>query len=506
MQQNRKRLGVACILVILVSSFAIRYNPIPITWELAEIKRFHLQPPDSTVSVAYANEEYYNALPEHIIYKTYPVYIQELAPVNYLDSLRQLEPEIAFDLTKIKTQEDWIKAGELVFNWPVASYRKIEGKVPHLSSTAFQNNHGKYSKKGIYPANHYIIAEKGKIQLGSLSCASCHTRVMDNGEIIAGAQGNVFSLSGFANDIESGKIPYQAILQENQKLTFVPWIEQHTKNLTVSKEEFVKYLRNLPLGVSDRSGMAFLYPLTIPSLIGLKDIEYLDHTGLMRHDNPGDLMRYAAFNQGMDMLTAYNGYIPMGIENNSKLPDHTSWRHPFGYVPKRYSDAQLYALTQYIYSLQPPVNPNKFAKALLKEGSVIFHKAGCVTCHTPPLYTNNMLTPVNGFEPPDAHLKMYNIFNVSVETDSVTALYSRRATGYYKVPSLRGVWYRSAFFHNGHLTKLEEVFDPKRLKSDYVPSGYLPPQVKSLAVKGHPFGLDLTEKEKEALIAYLKSL
>jgi hypothetical protein len=506
MKEKKKWLGVAGILVILASSFAIRYNPIPITWDLAEIKRFHLPPPDSTVRVVYANEEYYNSLPEHIIYKSYPVFVRELAPPNYLDSLRQLEPEIAFDLTKIKTQEDWIKAGELVFNWPVASYRKIEDMVPHLSSVAFNNNRGKYSKEGIYPANRYFIAEKGIIQLGSLSCASCHTRVMEDGEMVAGAQGNVFSLTGFANDIESDKIPYQAIQQENQKLTYVPWIVQDTKNSTVSKEEFVKYLRNLPLGISDRSGMAFLYPMTIPSLIGLKDIEYLDHTGLMRHDNPGDLMRYAAFNQGMDMLTTYNGYIPIGIEKNSKLPDVTAWRHPFGYLPKRYSDEQLFALTQYIYSLKAPDNPNKFPKALLKEGSLVFHKAGCVTCHTPPLYTNNTLTPVNGFEPPDAHFKKYNIFNVSVETDSVTALYSRRATGYYKVPSLRGVWYRSAFFHNGHLTQLEEVFDPKRLNPDYVPSGYLPPQVKSMAVKGHPFGLDLTDKEKVALLAYLKSL
>jgi hypothetical protein len=506
MRHNKKWLGIAGIIIMLASSFAISKNPIPVTWLLSEIKRFHLTPPDSNVSVIYASEEYYNALPEHIIYKSYPVYIREQAPSNYLDSLRQLEPEIAFDLKKIKTQEDWIKAGELVFNWPVASYRKIEDKVPHLSSVAFNNNRGKYSKEGIYPANRYIIAEKGKILLGSLSCASCHTRVMENGEMVSGAQGNVFSLTAFANDIESGKIPYHAIQQENSKLSFVPWGVQDTKNTSVSKEEFVKYLRNLPLGVSDRSGMAFLYPLTIPSLIGLKDLKYLDHTGLMRHDNPGDLMRYAAFNQGMDMLTSYNGYIPIGIKKNSKLPDVADWRHPFGYLPKRYSDAQLYALTQYIYSLTSPANPNKFSKALLKEGSIVFHKAGCVTCHTPPLYTNNMLTPVNGFEPPDLHFKLYDIFNVSVETDSVTALYSRRATGYYKVPSLRGVWFRGAFFHNGHLTKLEEVLDPKRLNDNYVPSGYLPPHLKSMAVKGHPFGLNLTDKEKTALVAYLKSL
>jgi ferredoxin-like protein FixX len=505
---TKKNLFILTVLVavVITSSFYWGVEDIPKTWDMKAIKRFHLPPPDSTVKVVYASEEYYNSLPEHVIYKTFPVYVREFEPKGYLDSLRNLEPEIMFDVSKLKTQADWIKAGELVFNWPVASYRKIEDKVSHITSAAFKNNRGKYSKEGLYPANRYIIAEKGKIQLGSLSCASCHTRVMENGEMVAGAQGNVFSLTGFANDIESGKIPYQAIQQENHRLSFVPWMAQDTKHTAVSKEEFVKYLRNLPLGTSDRSGMAFLYPLTIPSLIGLKDIKYLDHTGLMRHESAGDLMRYAAFNQNMDMTTSYNGYIPIGKNENSELPPVQEWNHPFGYVGKKYSDAQLYALTQYIYSLKPPKNPNKFSKKLIEKGAMIFAKVGCVSCHTPPIYTNNKLTPANGFEPPKNHFKTYDIFNVSVETDSVSTLYTRRGTGYYKVPSLRGVWYQGVFFHNGSLTSLEEVLDPKRLQADYVPTGYKPPHLKTMAVKGHSFGLDLSEADKKALIAFMKTL
>ena len=133
-------------------------------------------------------------------------------------------------------------------------------------------------------------------------------------------------------------------------------------------------------------------------------------------------------------------------------------------------------------------------------------KAGCVTCHTPPLYTNNKLTPVNGFEPPKDHFEKYDIFNVSVETDSVSALYTRRGTGYYKIPSLRGVWFQSAFFHNASLTTLEEVLDPKRLMPDFVPTGFMPPHLKSMAVKGHPFGMELSKEEKKALIAFMKTL
>ena len=58
---------------------------------------------------------------------------------------------------------------------------------------------------------------------------------------------------------------------------------------------------------------------------------------------------------------------------------------------ERYSDEQLYALAQYIYSLKPPPNPNKF-DALAAGGQKVFEREGCAGCHRPPLYTNNKLT------------------------------------------------------------------------------------------------------------------
>ena len=65
---------------------------------------------------------------------------------------------------------------------------------------------------------------------------------------------------------------------------------------------------------------------------------------------------------------------------------------------------------------------------------------------------------------------------------------------------------REAFFHNGNLASLEDVLDPKRLEPDYVPTGFKPATVETMAVKGHPFGMEITAEEKEALLAYLRSL
>ena len=83
---------------------------------------------------------------------------------------------------------------------------------------------------------------------------------------------------------------------------------------------------------------------------------------------------------------------------------------------------------------------------------------------------------------------------------------TRRGTGYYKVPSLRGVWDRSMFEHSGSVATLEDWFDPARLRDDYVPTGFRGYGVKTRAVPGHEYGLKLAGHDKKALIAYLRTL
>ncbi len=125
------------------------------------------------------------------------------------------------------------------------------------------------------------------------------------------------------------------------------------------------------------------------------------------------------------------------------------------------------------------------------------------TCHTPPLYTNNELTPALGFEPPEEHWELYPIFGISVETDPGLTMYTRRGTGYYKVPSLRGLWYRARMFHDGSLASVGEMLDPRRLEEG------LPPSFEGEGrriVPGHEFGMELADREREALIAFLMTL
>jgi hypothetical protein len=184
--------------------------------------------------------------------------------------------------------------------------------------------------------------------------------------------------------------------------------------------------------VNPRYRASPLYPVQVPDLIGVKDISYLDRTGLQRHRSIADLMRYAAMNRGIgdggDALANHNGFVPADPPRFQKLPDPAT--------RSRYSDEQLYALALYLYSLPPPSNPNRF-DSLAERGQRVFQREGCATCHTPPLYSNGKLTPVEGFRVPDDHRTKYDILPVTVGTDPGLALKTRRGTGYYKVPSLK---------------------------------------------------------------------
>ena len=94
----------------------------------------------------------------------------------------------------------------------------------------------------------------------------------------------------------------------------------------------------------------------------------------------------------------------------------------------------------------------------------------------------------------------------SVGTDPGLALMTRKGTGLYKVPSLRGVWYRPLFGHSGWVNSLEDWFNPKRFESDFKLTGWAGPEGSPRAVPGHDYGTDLSPDDHEALIAFLRTL
>jgi hypothetical protein len=119
---------------------------------------------------------------------------------------------------------------------------------------------------------------------------------------------------------------------------------------------------------------------------------------------------------------------------------------------------------------------------------------------------NNKLTLAEGFTPPPDYPNQADILPMSVGTDPNLALKTRKGMGLYKVPSLKGVWYRGLYGHDGATASLEDWFDPARLRDDYVPSDFKSCGAKTRAVKGHECGLNLPATDRRPPIAFLKTL
>lgn len=473
---------------------------IPKSWDEEELRSMELPLANNEYTPTFVPADFYYRMSELRIHKSYPIYAPGKEPPGYIEWLKQQEPEIAFDPEKLKTKEDWIKAGELVFNAPIF-FNGLNQPSDVRDPAWYERSKMPVSADGIMPYNVYSIRAKGTIEIGEFACATCHTRVMPDGTVIRGAQGN-YPL-GRLDELDARKhvgAADEKAYVERARGAFVlgyytPWVKpdelQEYDKLTLN--QFADLMGALIPGVQARPGVSLWYPVVVPDLIGIKDRRYLDRTGLQLHRSIGDMMRYASLNQGANFLSNYKGFIPRGALTNPKR------------IRPRYSDAQLYALSLYLYSLKPPPNPNKF-NALAARGQKIFKREGCTTCHTPPLYTNNRLTPVEGFNVPPEHWTKFDVMRMSVGTDPGLALYSRRATGYYKVPSLKGVWYRGPFQHSGSVMTLEDWFDPHRLDENYVPTGFRGYDNKPRPVRGHLFGLDLSKSDRKALIAFLRTL
>jgi hypothetical protein len=353
---------------------------------------------------------------------------------------------------------------------------------------------------GRLPFYSYVIREKGQVDLGSFSCAMCHTRILPDGATIRGAQGNFPFEVVLASTFRKGRFKLPDVQAFKRSNYSAPWIPDGPQRLLegLSILQLVALEEAIPAGVLARHRSSPLSPPHIPSLIGVEDRRYLDATGLQRQHSMVDLMRYAALNQGVDDLASYAGFVPADVPNFRTVPEPRE-------ASPRYSDEQLYALALYLYSLQPPPNPHK-RNALAERGRKVFEVQGCASCHPPPFYTNNKLTPALGFKPGKTAYEADEIMPVSVGTDPELTMRTRRGTGYYKVPSLKGVWYRSMFGHSGWCATLDDWFDSRRISNDYVPTGFKGNGSKARAIKGHEFGLGLSTADKAALISFLNTL
>jgi hypothetical protein len=502
-------IGTITIAALLLSFAVHKVNDIPKLWDMEKLSSAHVQLVDKSIHVEPISEALYNKIPERVAYKTYTLYMPGREPKGYYEWLLKQKPEIIFDASKIKSEEDWAKAGEIIYDMPQNFQFMMDSSLDmsqlQMMSSIYSSMHVPVAKDGSIPFFSLVVREKGKIEVGSFSCGNCHNRVMPDGLVLKGGQGNypfddLFG-GGLKAGIEGMKLNDSAasaiVAGSFSGLFGAPWIK-HSSQDYIKKPE-LKHATGVLMatvpGVMHRHSSAFGSPTAIPDLFNLKERKYLDRTGMLLQRDIGDIMRYAVLNQEMDFTNSYGGFKPDDSPDSIIIKQYT-----------RFSDAQAYALAKYLYTLKPMANPEKASPALIARGKEIFAEETCVDCHTPPFYSSNKLTLADGYKPTKEELEKYDVIDFSVRTDPGLAMYSRRGTGFYKVPSLIGVWNRSALMHSGYVTSLEEMFNAARQNDDFIPSGFNPNIDKPFAVKGHSFGLGLNAEDKKALIAFLKSL
>jgi hypothetical protein len=483
----------------LLAAIMAHGEPVPKTYDDAETATWHVPLANAKVSPSFLTSSYFYAREVRPIFRSYPIYHPDKEPEGYLEQLMTAEPEVLWDDKGIRpslnTEEDWIRAGEVAYEAPIWP-RPLEEMSHYRDSEWIERMGLPVAADGTIPGVYYTVQERGAVGVGIFSCATCHNRVDGEGQIFKAAQGNLPLARIEAFEFRKGLHGSEEEVRDYEyQYHGTPWIKEgpNTRLLEMTLEEHAATRDAIPPGVYPNHNGSMFSPAKIADLIGLKQRRYMDFTGHMRLRGPSDVMRFTDFHQSGSNYASFGPYQPQTI------PDPED--------EERYSDEQAYALTLYLYSLETPISPHK-VDALALRGKAIFKEEGCVKCHAPKTgYTNHKLTAVDGYKVPNNHPEQESISRKRVHTDPTYGLMTRKGTGLYKIPSLIGLWNRGPYEHNGSCATLGDWFDSRRLDDDYVPTGWKgPPGTKTRAVPGHEFGLDLSEENKKALIAFLLTL
>lgn len=498
------------MLIVGLSLAQPEYVPkIPKTWDEVALADWATPVAGLNVRPAHISaKEYYSLSVENL--RTYPVYLPGREPEGYWEMLQRVGPKPLIAPETLKTKTDWIEAGRRVFEEADIFHLRTfdlkfisEVRSPDQAPTRILPD-------GTLPGMRWVPTSQG-VALTFSNCSFCHTLHLPNSVRVPGAPFRTIAprppatfkiwpvISRVQNEkrILVGNPPFvmadEPIGIRLYRAYGVPWkqddMNERFKSFTQTDYEMHDLAFRASGGIARWNGSLF-YPAKVPDLIGVKERKYLDHSATHLHRGIGDLMRYAALVSFAETagFGPYHMLSPGTKRAKARLPDEA-----------------LYALSLYLYSLESPHNPNPFDEKA-RVGQKIFAREGCSNCHTPPLYTNNKLTLAQGFKSPDDKPASLDVLPVSVGTDPGLALSTRKGTGYYKVPSLKGLWYRGHYLHDGSAASLEEMFDPARLKETHVPGGGRPLGVETQAIRGHEFGLKLKQLEREQLIAFLRTL
>ncbi len=184
-------------------------------------------------------------------------------------------------------------------------------------------------------------------------------------------------------------------------------------------------------------------PYAVPDLGGMGDLPLLNHTGTWEQNGTASVA-----------VMVSTEYV-LGNNSESRIPEVLAW-----------------AMAEYLRALPPPPPADEAPDEVsVADGAAVFEDVGCAECHAPPLYTS------------DARVEP-----AEIGADPAAARSRSRGTGWYRVPSLRGVGSKAPYMHDGSIDSLEDLLDPDR------------------GGDAHRFADGLPADDLDALLAFLRSL
>ena len=202
-----------------------------------------------------------------------------------------------------------------------------------------------------------------------------------------------------------------------------------------------EHLHELGPGRSDVQRDQEFNPYAFPDFGGIADMPYLHHTANWYH----------------------RGVATLAIRVETVFMTR-------GRVSDRPPRVLMWALAEYLRSLPPPP-PVAEPSPQSERGRQVFEAEGCDACHEPPLFTTTSRPTLD-----------------EIGTDPAAGRSRLRGTGYWRVPSLRGVGGNAPYLHHGAFATLEQMFEPSR------------------AEPGHRYGLELDDGARADLLAFLRTI
>lgn len=367
------------------------------------------------------------------------------------------------------------------------------------------------------------------------NCAVCHTASYrasesENPTFVAAGPGHTMDVQGYFRFLTRAaadpRFNGPNIMREIELVYDLPWIDAMlyrfaiipvVKKRLLEQQELFRWMEHPELPAWSRGRDD---PMNLTKYFMLR----LPEDGTFGPADMPSIWNLDKYQKGMTMNWDGATYDPRSVIVDSAL----------GIVVKPQDDFEdhMQWLESYLRALPPPKYPFPIDQALADAGKPLF-EAHCAGCHASertgkPVLIKDIGTDANRLESWNKEAAVAANRTVNELGVKRTGMVEETLVGYIAV-HLDGVWLRAPYLHNGSVPTLRDMLTPPDQRPTLFYRGYdlydpvnvgfvtQGPQAERGGVRfdtaerangnqGHDFGTQLEDREKDALIEYLKTL